>query len=112
MNEKLEKYINEDGMVGVLVSGAFGGAWSTWCALDRSFMCMDKTLVEMKLSNRPLRDVKEYLDRVFPGTDYYVSANRWRTAGVEWVEKGRDFIISEYDGAEEIVFVEDVVITP
>ena len=27
---KVERYINEDGKVGVLISGGFGAGWSTW----------------------------------------------------------------------------------
>ena len=45
---KVERYINEDGKVGVLISGGFGAGWSTWAdSKDREFFLFDRGLVKL-----------------------------------------------------------------
>ena len=47
---KVERYINEDGKVGVLISGGFGAGWSTWADnVDRKFFLFDRGLVKLAL---------------------------------------------------------------
>lgn len=44
----VEKYYNENGELGVLVSGGFGAGWSTWNSNELAY---DKRIVEKWLEN-------------------------------------------------------------
>ena len=59
----MEKYENESGQIGVIISGGFGAGWSTWND-DRDFFSMDKTLVEMKLRGAPETEVEKYCKNI------------------------------------------------
>lgn len=103
----MEKYINEAGQVGVLVSGGFGAGWSTW-GDDSEFLAMDKTLVEMKLNNASIEDVEKYIKGV-KGDSPYMGG--WDDARVEWLDKGSAFTIEEYDGSESLRLISHLSMT-
>jgi len=104
---KMEKYVNETGEIGVLVSGGFGAGWSTW-GEDSEFLAMDKTLVEMKLNNASTQEVEDYILKV-KGSSPYMGG--WLDADVEWLEKGTVFTIEEYDGSESLRLISDLSMT-
>jgi hypothetical protein len=103
----MEKYTNESGQVGVLVSSGFGAGWSTW-GQDEKFLCMDKTLVEMKLRNARAAEVEEYVEKV-KGEAPYMGG--WDSAEVQWLDKGTNFTIQDYDGSESLLLISDLAMT-
>lgn len=107
-----------DGKVAVLVSGGYGGGWSTWMVgdtldLNRS-IAFEPKVVEMVLAgekdkNRAdrkatLDKIKEYMTETYPG--YYTGG----AEGLEvvWVPVGSKFYIEEYDGNESLVLESDM----
>ena len=94
----MEKFINEKGQVGVIVSAGFGAGWSTWNE-NQDYLCMNKTIVEMKLRKASADEVESHVKKE-KGEEPYMGG--WGSAEVEWVQKGTIFTINEYDGSEEI----------
>ena len=114
-----------DGKVAVLVSGGFGGGWSTWMGdwstlmgdtldgVDRS-MEFEPKVVEMVLAGKKDKnraDRKATLDKIigymtetYPG--YYTGGAEGLE--VEWVLVGSKFYIEEYDGNESLVLESDM----
>ena len=110
-----------DGKVAVLVSGGFGGGWSTWMGdtldgVDRS-MAFEPKVVEMVLAGKKdknraerkatLDKIKEYMTEAYgryPG--YYTGGAEGLE--VEWVPVGSKFYIEEYDGNESLVLESDM----
>lgn len=99
LNKNVEKYYNDEGQVGVIVSGGFGAGWSTWNREIGTFLIMDKTLVEMCLSERSSSEVGLYLEGIGV-EDFYLGG--WGDCSVYFLDKGTHFIIDEYDGSESI----------
>lgn len=93
-----EKYI-VDGKVAVLYSPRFGVGWSTWAHGDRQRiekMIFDPDLVKLVLSGASGREVGEYTAMTYDSPVHGPLA-------VEWVPVGERFVITEYDGFEEVV---------
>jgi len=99
----MEKYINEDGKVGVLVSE--GQIWSLYSEKPW-FFAMDKTLIEMKLNDLCRDDVIDYISNSVGINDHYMGG--WKTAKVHWVDKGTVFVIEMFDGHEILTLASDV----
>lgn len=107
-----------DGKVAVLVSGGYGGGWSTWSGdtLDQPnrSIAFEPKVVEMVLAgekdkNRAERKatldkIKEYMTETYP--DYYTGGAEGLE--VEWVSQGAKFHIEEYDGNESLVLESDM----
>lgn len=103
----MEKYENEIGKIGVLVSEGFGAGWSTW-GDDAEYMAMDKTLVEMKLRNATADEVAAHIEKEKGAAPYM---GGWADASVVWLDKGTAFTIEEYDGSESLRLVPDLSMT-
>ena len=101
-----------DGKVAVLVSGGYGGGWSTWM-LDPSIVFEPK-VVEMVLAGENDKNRAErkatldkiigYMTETYPG--YYTGGAEGLE--VEWVLVGSKFYIEEYDGNESLVLESDM----
>jgi len=96
-----------DGKVGIIISPSYGGGFYSWGApLEAIF---DPKLIELVENlngdeNDPIvEEIKIYLERTYddPFADI-------EDLVVVWIEEGQKFIIDEYDGAESIVFIEDL----
>ena len=105
----MEKYVNGDGEVGVLVSRGYGAGWSTWSTAPE-FMAMDKTLVQMKLDNATEEEVQEYLSAYKHDVAGGYTGG-WNDCVVVWLDKGQSFRIDEYDGSETITTVDSLSLT-
>lgn len=91
--------IEEHGKVAVLYSPGYGAGWSSWSG-DHEIakaMCMDARIVSAFLSGGYQSAEKAALE-LFP--DIYTGGAK--DLKVEWIEKGMQFEIQEYDGSEGI----------
>lgn len=106
---EMEKFINEEGKVGVLVSNGYGAGWSTWVVSDDpSFYAMDKTLIEMKQRGASSDEVEQYCEKA-KGESPYMGG--WSDTEIEWLDPGTVFTIHEYDGYESLQLIEDLAMT-
>tara|TARA_A100001391_G_scaffold21102_1_gene11541 strand:- start:9 stop:395 length:387 start_codon:yes stop_codon:yes gene_type:complete len=115
---KVERYINEDGKVGVLISGGYGAGWSTWAdSKDREFFLFDWGLVKLALEKeaawisqdntslfgRGLVEMNTEALEVYlkeNGVDSFTGG--WAGVYVKWMDQGTEFIVEEYDGSESL----------
>ncbi len=97
------KKYEKDGMVAVLVSGGYGAGWSTWSAKNRGALSMDADLVALVL-NKDWESLAVLTETKYPGT----YQGGMEDLDVEWVTKGKRFEITEYDGAESLIIVDDI----
>jgi hypothetical protein len=119
--DKVERYINEEGKVGVLISGGYGAGWSTWAdSKDREFMLFDRGLVALALDKEAAyksrdseriskHELDEQIDKSFVDVEEYLHANNrdpyiggWAGVYVVWMDPGTEFIVEEYDGSESL----------
>ena len=105
--DKVERYINEDGKVGVLISPGYGAGWSTWNDY-KEFCLFDKGLVELKLNDASEDELEEYIksDAVRNEMDIgTVYCGGWEDVVVEFVEPNETFVVDEYDGHESLEYL-------
>lgn len=93
----MEKIVR-DGKVAVAVSTSFGGGWSTWNDVNP----MDARFNQLFLDGKYDEAVAlcEKLDLGYAGGAHDVD--------IIWVQIGREFRITEYDGAEGIEFKDEI----
>lgn len=115
----VEKVIR-DGKVAVLISPGFGAGWTTWNDNHPRVeqMLYDPDIVNAILEwekadgknwKQCLMKIKEIADAKYnQDPDDYFFGNGLRDVEVVWVEKGRKFIIKEYDGSEGIQFHDEM----
>ena len=118
---KVERYINKEGKVGVLISGGYGAGWSTWAdSKDREFLLFDRGLVELALVKEAAYENRDYIDKALwkavdmeakfiSDVEDYLHANNhdtytggWINTYVKWMDPGTEFIVEEYDGSESL----------
>lgn len=93
----------KDGKVAVLVSYGFGAGWSTWADSDiRNIVLFEPEVVEWVLNGKegPYPDLKAKYG-------WEDSNGCEDDLDVVWVEQGKQFRISEYDGAESLILAEE-----
>ena len=94
----MEKYYNEKGEVGVLISPGWGASWSTW--YDNYAIAFDKRIIEYWLHNNPSENEMKYFLNSIGYTNVYMGDYNQLT--LVFVPKGQMFCIHEYDGNESI----------
>ena len=93
----VEKYYNENGDLGALISPGFGVGWSSWGSKNLAY---DKRIIEYWLSQNPSTD--EMCDFI-KGLGYEtVPMGGYKNLTIEYISKGTMFCICEYDGDETI----------
>lgn len=95
----MEKYHNEKGQVGVIISPNFGGGWSTWND-NNPWLVFHKPLVKAVL-RKNYEEIKVIAEKINPGG--YFST---KDLEVVFLDQGTTFCIQEYDGSESIVIYE------
>jgi len=96
----MEKVI-KDGKVAVLISNDWGSGFHTYGApLEAIF---NPQLVEL-IENENYEEAMEFIKKTYPN----VSVHGVENLCVEWVEEGREFYITEYDGLESIVYKDKI----
>lgn len=105
----MEKYIKE-GMVAVVIAPSFGAGWSSWNSELKETLVFHPAIVQMVLNGR-----REEIDEDWLVTHYgegfrygYYGANDNLT--IEWLPAGTKFLITEYDGAESILTIDDLTL--
>lgn len=97
----MEKLYNDKGQVAVAVSYGHGAGWSTWNTENKE-LCLDKTFNELILAKK-FKEAEELAEEL----GYYEGGIE--DCGIEWLEVGTKFYISEYDGSEELITVNDSI---
>jgi hypothetical protein len=94
-----------DGKVAILYSPGYGAGWSSDNEDKfKEFLLHDEKLVELVETNQ--RDkIEDYVKSVFPGENFIFHGVY--NLEIEWVEKGTQFRIDEYDGYEDIIYNHD-----
>lgn len=100
----IEKYYNENGEVGILISRGFGAGWST-CDYNHGYdIAMDKRIIEKWLTSPNSDEMKEFLNSIgYEG----IYMGGYKNLYLEFIEPGTLFYIDEYDGAESLVTQND-----
>jgi len=103
MVEQIKKYFNENGDVGVLVSGGYGAGWSTWnndsYSSSGEQILFEPTVIQMILDDADPKDVQAYCDSKYEH-GYFGGVDGLH---IVWLKPGTEFYIDEYDGAEGLI---------
>lgn len=92
----VEKYYNENGELGVLISVGFGAGWSTW---NDEEIAYDKRIIEKWLEKVSSDEMCDYIESLGYRRPYMGGYHDLR---LRFVPRGTMFCIHEYDGAESI----------
>lgn len=99
---KMEK----DGKVAVLYSPSFGAGWSTWNDDEWGpLLSMHRDIVVCVLDGdkeKAAELAKQLICQAVGKPDIYVCILGARDLKVEWLDKGSQFEIEEYDGSESL----------
>jgi len=96
----MEKVIR-DGNVGVLVSPGFGGGFYTWGYPAEAIF--DPTLIEL-VENEKFQEAIDYCEKTWP-EEY---SGGVQDLVVVWIPEGSKFHITEYDGSESLVLIDEI----
>ena len=100
LKEGIEFSYTDDGKIEVLVSPNYGAGWSTWNEIS---MALDKRIIDYFKEHGKEPDCRE-VEAFVEGLGYRrCFAGGWYDIEIETVEKGEAFMITEYDGFEELV---------
>lgn len=103
----VERYYDKNGDLGVLISPDYGTGWST--ANDSVELALDKRIIEKWLLEKPTSyDMKIFLCSI--GYHNYINMLGYGDLKLEFVPKGTEFLITEYDGSEDIEYIKDLPI--
>lgn len=99
------RYVREDGMVGVVITPGFGGGFSTWSRYPE--MALDPQVVEWVIKMNRYEHGSEKYNKLHCKISLYVTEKYGASYHgdpliVSWVPQGTRFIIHEYDGRESI----------
>lgn len=92
----VEKYYNEKGELGVLISGCWGAGWSTW---NDEELAYDKRIVEKWLDGVSASEMCTYIESLGYAYPYM---GGYKNLRLEFIPRGTMFCIHEYDGRESI----------
>jgi hypothetical protein len=83
--------------IGIIYSPGYGAGWSTWGDAGQA---LDQELAIAIDNSEPYENVEAIAKRNWPNAYLGGLAD----CQVEWVEKGTQFIVEEYDGSESLTF--------
>ena len=93
------KKVERDGKVAVIVSPGFGAGWSTWADEPEAAVFAPDVVAWIE-AGKP--DDPELMEAF--GEKYGYVGGLYR-AEIEWLPKGTQFIIDEYDGSEGLTII-------
>lgn len=85
--------------IGIIYSPGYGAGWSTWGDKKQA---LDQELAKAIWDNEPYEIIEQIAKRNWPNA--YLGG--LSDCIVEWVERGTQFIVEEYDGSERLTFQE------
>jgi hypothetical protein len=91
-----------DGFVAVLYSPHYGAGWFTWHGITE--LIYDPVVVGMIELKTSEDTIVEYCKEKYGDEAYFGGAEDLKIA---WIKEGVEFVIEEYDGAEDIKFKND-----
>lgn len=94
-------YTDDGENVEVLVSPGWGAGWSTW---NEFSVAVDKRIVDFFKKNGTSVSESE-VEKFCESIGYNVYAGGWKMVEIETVPVGMKFVITEYDGFEELEIV-------
>lgn len=100
----MEKVI-KDGKVAVLVSHGFGAGWYSWNRNEQ--LLFNPKLVEMVEQNRTNEIDEDWVKENLGIEDVYCGGAS--DLKIHWLPIGTAFEINEYDGAESLITIADLV---
>ena len=105
----MEKYI-KDGKVAVVIAPSYGAGWSSWNSKIEETLVFHPAIVQMVLDGRRGEIDKDWLVAHFGEEfrDGYYGANDDLT--IKWFPVGTKFCITEYDGGESILTIDDLTL--
>jgi len=92
-----------DGKVAVLYSPGYGAGWYSWHGEEK--LLYDPVIVGMIESHKYYTEIVEYCQERYGDQHYFKGAEDLR---IEWVDVGREFRITEYDGSESIEYKDEL----
>jgi len=92
-----------DGKVAVLYSPGYGAGWYSWH--DEEKLLYDPVIVEMIESRKYYTEIVQYCQERYGDHRYFSGAE---DLTIEWVDVGREFRITEYDGSESIEYKDEL----
>ena len=98
----VERYYNENGELGVLVSGGFGAGWSTWNDKELAY---DKRIIDKWLEGATSTEMCNFVESLGYSRPYM---GGYRDIEIVFVPRGTVFRIHEYDGNEYIETLDDM----
>jgi hypothetical protein len=101
----MKKFL-KNGKVAILYSPGFGAGWYTWNE-DFPELLYDPEIVKMVMENKKEK-IPEYLENKYNKDGYIPYAGGSEDLEIEWLTEGTPFKISEYDGSENIVILNDL----
>ena len=99
-----DKYINEEGLVGVIISPRHGAGFHSWN--DIPGLCFDRDTIQMLLDGKPIQEIADFVEAKYAHTGY-VSTLGLGGSEIIWLKPGTQFFIDEYDGSESITLIEN-----
>jgi hypothetical protein len=101
----MEKVIR-DGKVAVLYSPGYGAGWYSWNEIPE--LIFHPKLVEMVEAGQQANITEEWIEKNTEIDGESVYCGGAMDLKIAWVPVGTKFKISEYDGSESVIFVEDL----
>lgn len=102
-NFKMEK-VERDGKIAVLISPGYGSGWSTWNSHEE--LLFHPKIVEMVENDRRDEIDEQWIEEELGLKDVYCGGVS--TLIVEWLKKGTQFIVEDYDGSESITTIDSL----
>jgi hypothetical protein len=94
----MQKKIDDQGCVAVLVSHGYGAGWYTWHREEA--LLYDPQIVDLVLAEAPQDEIMALCRLKYSDELYFGGVGGLR---VHWVPEGERFRIDEYDGLEHLV---------
>lgn len=100
----------KDGKVAVVIAPSYGAGWSSWNSKIGETLVFHPAIVQMVLDGRREEITREWLIDHFGEEfrDGFYEGNDDLT--VVWLPVGTKFLITEYDGAESIMTIDDLTL--
>jgi hypothetical protein len=105
----MEKVIR-NGLVAVLISRGYGAGWYTWNSDHKQLLFHPKIVKIVEDGKRSLITEEWLKEEGIISNEDYVYCGGAESLQIEWLLQGTAFDVEEYDGAESLKTISDLVI--